>query len=298
MAAMVALRKNATSLKKGTSRSCHPGRHWIVGVDRAGVAVLAIARRIAGEGCFTLAVGPLARLAGAGVSFALERPWQIVEIRVGRKSELRFGHCPYEAPELALSCCSSPKQVLGEGRAASIGMYADGELIAKLCHDFDGEVILSDLKSLIRTIPDYPKAGIMFRDVTTLLGDAQGFKAAIAQLAEPYRTQPIDAVAGIEARGFILGGAVADRLGCGFIPIRKKGKLPWKTIGQQYTLEYGVDVIEIHEDAIASGQRVFDRGRLNRHRRHGRGGRQACPALGRHDRRRGLYHRPAGSGRR
>lgn len=116
---------------------------------------------------------------------------------------------------------------------------------------------MNDLKGLIRTIPDYPKPGIMFRDVTTLLGDAQGFKAAVAQLAEPYRTQPVDAVAGIEARGFILGGAVADRLGCGFIPIRKKGKLPWKTIGQEYTLEYGVDVIEIHEDAIAPGARIL-----------------------------------------
>ena len=116
---------------------------------------------------------------------------------------------------------------------------------------------MSDLKTLIRSIPDYPKPGIMFRDVTTLLGDAQGFKAAIAQLAEPYRTEPIDAVAGIEARGFILGGAVADRLGCGFIPIRKKGKLPHKTIGQDYTLEYGVDTIEIHEDAIKEGERVL-----------------------------------------
>jgi len=113
------------------------------------------------------------------------------------------------------------------------------------------------LKSLIRTIPDYPKPGILFRDVTTLLGDAQGFKAAIAQLAEPFRTLPVDAVAGIEARGFILGGAVADRLGCGFVPIRKKGKLPWKTIGQEYTLEYGVDVIEMHEDAIAPGARIL-----------------------------------------
>lgn len=120
-----------------------------------------------------------------------------------------------------------------------------------------GRCLLSDLKSLIRTIPDYPKPGIMFRDVTTLLGDAQGFKAAIAQLAEPYRTQPIDAVAGIEARGFILGGAVADRLGCGFVPIRKKGKLPWKTIGEEYALEYGVDVIEIHEDAIKPGERIL-----------------------------------------
>lgn len=116
---------------------------------------------------------------------------------------------------------------------------------------------MSELKSLIRTIPDYPKPGIMFRDITTLLGDPEGFKAAVAQLAEPYRLEPIDAVAGIEARGFILGGAVADRLGCGFIPVRKKGKLPWKTIGQDYALEYGVDVIEIHVDAVKPGQRVL-----------------------------------------
>jgi adenine phosphoribosyltransferase len=126
-----------------------------------------------------------------------------------------------------------------------------------LLSDFDREVSLSDLKSLIRTIPDYPKPGIMFRDVTTLLADAQGFKTAIAQMTEPFRTQPIDAVVGIEARGFILGGAIAARLGCGFIPIRKKGKLPWKTIGQEYTLEYGVDVIEIHEDAIEPGRRIL-----------------------------------------
>ncbi len=116
---------------------------------------------------------------------------------------------------------------------------------------------MSDLKSLIRTIPDYPKPGIMFRDVTTLLGDAQGFKAAIAQLAEPYRTVPVDAVAGIEARGFILGGAVADRLGCGFVPIRKKGKLPWTTIGEEYALEYGTDRIEIHADAVKEGERIL-----------------------------------------
>ncbi|MBU2581179.1 MAG: adenine phosphoribosyltransferase [Alphaproteobacteria bacterium] len=116
---------------------------------------------------------------------------------------------------------------------------------------------MSDLKKLVRTIPDYPKPGIMFRDVTTLFGDAQGFKAAIAQLTEPYRTEPIDAVAGIEARGFILGGAIADRLGCGFIPIRKKGKLPWKAIGQDYELEYGTDTIEIHEDAIKEGERIL-----------------------------------------
>ncbi len=116
---------------------------------------------------------------------------------------------------------------------------------------------MSDLKSLIRTIPDYPKPGIMFRDVTTLLGDAQGFKAAITRMADAFRGVPIDAVAGIEARGFIVGGAVADRLGCGFIPIRKKGKLPWKTIGQDYALEYGIDVIEMHEDAVAAGARIL-----------------------------------------
>lgn len=129
--------------------------------------------------------------------------------------------------------------------------------LANLPDDFDLEVALSDLKSLIRTIPDYPKPGIQFRDVTTLLGDAQGLKATVHAMSEPFLSQPVDAVAGIEARGFILGGAIADRLGCGFIPIRKKGKLPWKTIGQEYTLEYGVDVIEIHEDAIKKGERIL-----------------------------------------
>lgn len=114
-----------------------------------------------------------------------------------------------------------------------------------------------DLKSLIRSIPDYPKPGIIFRDITTLLGHKHGFKQAVETLAAPYLDARIEAVAGIEARGFILGGAVADRLGCGFVPIRKKGKLPWKTIGQEYTLEYGVDAIEIHEDAIANGERIL-----------------------------------------
>lgn len=116
---------------------------------------------------------------------------------------------------------------------------------------------MNDLKRLIRTIRDYPKPGITFRDVTTLLRDADGFEKAIIALAEPFENQNVDAVAGIEARGFILGGAVADRLGCGFIPIRKEGKLPWKTIGQEYTLEYGVDAIEIHEDAIRQGERIL-----------------------------------------
>lgn len=116
---------------------------------------------------------------------------------------------------------------------------------------------MTDFKRLIRTIPDYPKPGIMFRDVTTLLGDGAGLKAAITAMAAPFAASGIAAVAGIEARGFILGGAIADRLGCGFIPLRKKGKLPWKTIGEEYTLEYGVDIIEMHEDAIAKGQRIL-----------------------------------------
>lgn len=116
---------------------------------------------------------------------------------------------------------------------------------------------MTDLKALVRTIPDYPKPGIMFRDITTLIGDAAGLRACIQQLAAPYGGVAIDSVAGIEARGFILGGAVADRLETGFVPIRKKGKLPAKAIGQDYELEYGVDVIEMHEDAIRPGERVL-----------------------------------------
>ncbi|RUO99692.1 adenine phosphoribosyltransferase [Hyphomicrobium sp.] len=116
---------------------------------------------------------------------------------------------------------------------------------------------MDGLADLIRTIPDYPKPGIMFRDITTLLSDPKGLKKAIKGMTKPFEDMKIDAVAGIEARGFILGGAIADRLECGFIPIRKKGKLPWKTIGQEYTLEYGVDVIEVHEDAFEKGSRVL-----------------------------------------
>ena len=129
--------------------------------------------------------------------------------------------------------------------------------IAILRREFDVEAQVNDLRRLVRTIPDYPKPGIQFRDVTTLMGDARGFKEAIEGLAQPFVNIQIDAVAGIEARGFIVGGAVADRLGCGFIPIRKKGKLPGKTIGQEYTLEYGVDIIEVHDDAIKAGERIL-----------------------------------------
>ncbi|OFX02954.1 MAG: adenine phosphoribosyltransferase [Alphaproteobacteria bacterium RIFCSPHIGHO2_12_FULL_63_12] len=114
-----------------------------------------------------------------------------------------------------------------------------------------------DLKSVIRTIPDYPKPGVMFRDVTTLLADARGFRRAIDELVQPLAGAKIDKVAGIEARGFILGGAIAHQLSVGFIPIRKKGKLPFQTIGESYELEYGVDRVEIHIDAVAKGERVL-----------------------------------------
>ena len=117
--------------------------------------------------------------------------------------------------------------------------------------------IQNDLRAAIRSIPDYPKPGIMFRDITTLLGHAHGLPACIERLVAPFTNRRIESVAGIEARGFILGGAVADRLRCGFVPIRKKGKLPAKAIGQEYELEYGIDIIEIHEDALKAGEPVL-----------------------------------------
>lgn len=114
-----------------------------------------------------------------------------------------------------------------------------------------------DLKTVIRTIPDYPKPGIMFRDITTLLADARGFRRAVDELVQPLAGAKIDKVAGIEARGFILGGAIAHQLSVGFVPVRKKGKLPYETIGQSYELEYGFDEVEIHVDAVRSGERVL-----------------------------------------
>jgi adenine phosphoribosyltransferase len=116
---------------------------------------------------------------------------------------------------------------------------------------------ITDLKAAVRTIPDYPKPGILFRDITTLLGDARAFRHAIDELARPYAKAGVDKVAGIEARGFILGGAVAHGLAAGFVPIRKKGKLPHETVRIAYSLEYGVDEMEIHADAIGSGQHVL-----------------------------------------
>ncbi|GBF25330.1 adenine phosphoribosyltransferase [bacterium MnTg02] len=114
-----------------------------------------------------------------------------------------------------------------------------------------------DIARYIRTIPDYPKPGIMFRDITTLFANPYGFRAATDELLWPYLSADLDYVVGIEARGFILGGAVAHELGLGFVPIRKKGKLPGRTIGQDYTLEYGVDTVEIHADAITTGDKVL-----------------------------------------
>jgi adenine phosphoribosyltransferase len=113
------------------------------------------------------------------------------------------------------------------------------------------------IKRLIRTIPDYPRPGILFRDITTLLADPTGFRVTVDGMLTPFLGQRIDHVVGIEARGFILGGAVAHALGRGFVPIRKKGKLPAKVIGEEYVLEYGVDTMEIHADAIRPGDRVL-----------------------------------------
>jgi len=113
-----------------------------------------------------------------------------------------------------------------------------------------------DLKAAIRTIPDYPRPGVMFRDITTLLGDAHAFAYTVDQLVRPWIEAKIDRVAGIEARGFILGGAVAHGLGAGFVPIRKKGKLPHETVRVAYSLEYGLDEMEIHRDAVRGGERI------------------------------------------
>jgi len=113
------------------------------------------------------------------------------------------------------------------------------------------------VKDYIRTIVDFPHEGILFRDVTTLFADARGFRMAIDQLLTPYAGLRIDKVAGLEARGFILGGAVAHQLSTGFVPIRKKGKLPDRTIAQNYTLEYGEAVVEVHDDAMQPGEKIL-----------------------------------------
>jgi adenine phosphoribosyltransferase len=114
-----------------------------------------------------------------------------------------------------------------------------------------------DLQTSIRTIPDYPKPGIMFRDITTLLGNARAFRRAVDELVQPWAGSKIDKVAGIEARGFILGGAVAHQVSAGFVPIRKKGKLPHTTVRIAYSLEYGIDEMEMHKDAVDQGEKVI-----------------------------------------
>ena len=113
------------------------------------------------------------------------------------------------------------------------------------------------LVASIRTIPDYPKPGILFRDITTLLGDARAFRRSIDELVHPYAGTKIDKIAGIEARGFILGGAMAHQMSSGFVPIRKKGKLPHETVRIAYSLEYGLDEMEMHKDAVAPGEKVI-----------------------------------------
>jgi len=113
-----------------------------------------------------------------------------------------------------------------------------------------------DLRETIRSIPDYPKPGIVFRDITTLLGNARAFRRAVDELVQPWAGMKIDKIAGIEARGFILGGAVAHQVSAGFVPIRKKGKLPAQRVSVSYALEYGEDTVEMHADALVAGERV------------------------------------------
>lgn len=114
-----------------------------------------------------------------------------------------------------------------------------------------------ELKSFIRNVPDFPKKGIGFKDITTLLKDAKVFRKAVEELCAPYREEELDAVVGVESRGFILGGAVAYELGVGFVPVRKPGKLPAETVKEEYALEYGADAVEIHKDGVPNGARVL-----------------------------------------
>jgi adenine phosphoribosyltransferase len=119
------------------------------------------------------------------------------------------------------------------------------------------ELSMDQLKAKIRSVPDFPKPGILFYDITTLLGDASGFRDTVEALAAPYRGRGVEQVVGVESRGFILAAAVADRLGAGFVPVRKPGKLPSARLTETYELEYGTDALEMHHDAIFQGQRVL-----------------------------------------
>jgi adenine phosphoribosyltransferase len=118
-------------------------------------------------------------------------------------------------------------------------------------------VTVDDLRGLVRDIPDYPQSGVVFKDITPLLADAEAFQQAIGGLAEPFARSAVSHVVGIEARGFIVAAPVAHQLGAGFVPVRKAGKLPWRTVAQQYSLEYGIDTLELHVDAVGGGDRVL-----------------------------------------
>ena len=183
------------------------------------------------------------------------------------------------------------------------GQESDG---ASFCRTDDPEAMcdgklggssMNDLAASIRTIPDYPKPGILFRDITTLLGDARAFRRAVDELVQPWAGTKIDKVAGIEARGFILGGAVAHQLSAGFVPVRKKGKLPHTTVSIAYSLEYGLDEMEMHEDAVKPGERVILVDDLIATGGTADGAVQAAAQARRRDRRRLFRHRPAGSRR-
>ena len=149
------------------------------------------------------------------------------------------------------------------------------------------------LRAAIRTIPDYPKKGILFRDITTLLGDARAFRKAVDELVQPWAGSKIEKVAGMEARGFILGGAVAHQLSSGFVPIRKKGKLPHETVSIAYELEYGTDEMEMHVDAVSPGERVILVDDLIATGGTATGAIEAAAENGRRGRRGLFRHRPA-----
>ena len=115
---------------------------------------------------------------------------------------------------------------------------------------------LAQLRALIRDVPDFPKPGVVFKDITPLLGDAAGFAAVVDRLAEHFAGRSVDKVVGVEARGFVIAAPIAHRLGAGFVPVRKPGKLPWETVTERYELEYGTDELQVHQDAVRLGERV------------------------------------------
>ena len=146
---------------------------------------------------------------------------------------------------------------------------------------------IEQIKALIRDVPDFPEPGIVFKDITPVLADPIAFSTIIDLIVVHFGRGNVDKVVGIEARGFILAAPVAYHFGAGFVPVRKKGKLPWETVAEEYALEYGTATLEIHNDAVAAGRARADRGRRAGHRRHGEGGRLARRA----DRRQGLRDR-------